>query len=154
MPDLRQKISCKLNATRYVIARSREEFWRLQILLEVTIRKLVAVFKFSIVLCILLDCIICQVNVFVLKIVKGKFLATCPNVAIFEKVPSQITIMCHHHPVDANVKLSLLYQQWVLNVGLNYESADICLLLVILHRSTRILITIMFNKLGGLSFVS
>jgi hypothetical protein len=83
---------------------------RFQIPLEVAVRELVSIFKFTIVFTVLLDCIIREMDVLVTEVLKGKLLAARPEIAILIKVATHASILGHHHAIDTNVELAFVYE--------------------------------------------
>jgi len=67
------------------------------------------------------------VDIFIREVLKSEFLATCSQIPIFKEVPPQVAIVADHHSINSNVKLSLIYEQWIPNIGLHNECANMLL---------------------------
>lgn len=78
----------------------------LEVLLEVVETHFVPVFILAIVLGVFLDCIICQVDVFIVQLIDVELLATCPDVSIFIKVSFQASIDACHKAIAPEIELS------------------------------------------------
>ena len=92
-----------------------------QISLEIVDWKLISTFKFSIILWLHLDCIVCQMDVFTMKITQVKLFWWCSEIAISVHVAFQNSIYRRHHGIASDVEFSAIYQERSINVFLYYR---------------------------------
>lgn len=87
-------------------------------------RYLVSIFKFSIIFCILLNSIICQMNLLIIRIIFIKLIvrSRCSYIAFFKEIA--FAIMINKHPYSY-VEFSFLYQIWIFNILLNYKTVKL-----------------------------
>ncbi len=93
-----------------------------QVLLEILHAHFVSVFIFPIVFWPFLHSVIGEMYKFVLDIINIEFFAASSDIGIIVKVTFQITIYWSQHSITSEIKLSPVYQQWVIYVLLNNES--------------------------------
>lgn len=70
-----------------------------------------------------LDSVISQVNEFIAHIFMGKLFARSSHVPIFKEIAFQSPIDRGHQAVASKVKFTLVNQQWVVDILLNYGCA-------------------------------
>lgn len=70
-----------------------------------------------------LDSVISQVNEFIAYIFMGKLFARSSHVPVLKEIPFQSPIDRGHQAVASKVEFTLVNQQWVVNVLLNYGRA-------------------------------
>lgn len=91
----------------------------IKIHLKLTIWKLIAWFKLSIVFRSFLYCIICQMDQFVVQIMYWVLSAWCSQIAFFVKIGFEIPIDWSHQSIRSYIKLPSVDQKWIVNVLLN-----------------------------------
>ena len=88
---------------------------------EVLPAELVAVLKLAIVIGLLLDRIVRQVDKLIGDVVQAVLATARSNVPVLVAVPLQAAIDAGQEPEASKIELSLVDQQWVIDVLLNYE---------------------------------
>ena len=96
---------------------------RIEVLLELSVRELVPIFKFAVVRTPALNGIIRQVDKAILDIFDVVLSTGRPEVAIGVKVPLQVVVNCCGHSVEPDVELTILVQERALAVFLDYVGA-------------------------------
>ncbi len=91
----------------------------IEIPLEVIDWHLIAILKLSIVLCILLYGVICQMYIFVRKVIYWKFFRTCSEVAVSIKEALLVTVYGCHKTIASNIKFTAVNQKWFFYIFLN-----------------------------------
>jgi hypothetical protein len=95
----------------------------LQIFLEIVVTQFVGRFVLTVVLRVFLDCVVRQMHILIFYLLWVVFFAACPQVPVFiDKTPQCFRLLvCGEESQDADVKLTLVDQQWVLHVLLQNE---------------------------------
>ena len=88
---------------------------------EVLPAELVAVLKLAIVIGLLLDRIVRQVDKLIGDVVQAVLATARSNVPVLVSVALQAAIDAGQEPEASKIELSLVDQQWVIDVLLNYE---------------------------------
>ena len=100
--------------------------WRrlptVQVLLEVTVRQFIAVFKPPVVFRLLLNSVIGQMHKLIACVTDGINLGRCSQVPFRVVVPLYNPIKTSDHHEAPNVKFPTVYQKRISNVPLNYVS--------------------------------
>lgn len=90
--------------------------------MKLVVGQFVACLILPIVLAVLLDRIVCEVNVDVFKVLKGKELGASPQIALGVPVGFEISVHnCYHHVVS-DVKFSAVVKEWIGDIRLHYSS--------------------------------
>ena len=92
------------------------------VILKFSIAQLVARFKFTVILGLLLYGIIGEVNHAIGKVVEGELAAGCAQVALCVVVRLEVAVVARHHAVGADVELAPVDQQRVVDIFLNDAS--------------------------------
>lgn len=106
------------------------------VILEVPERKLVCVFKLTVVLRMLLDCVVGQMDEIVVYVVGWVGLSWSSDVSFFEEV--HIHRLCQKRP-DSNVKFPFLQQHRLLDVLLYHKRTVIELEFLLLDHQFRLI---------------
>lgn len=82
----------------------------LQIFLEVIETHFVSIFILPIILGILLNSIVCQVNIFVVKVLNIELLTAGSNVAILIEIAFKVTVDRGHQAITPEVEFTIVNQ--------------------------------------------
>ena len=96
---------------------------RIEVLLELSVRELVPIFKFAVVRTPDLNCVVRQVDKAILDIFDVVLTTGRPEVAIGVKVPLQVVVDRCGQSVKPDVELTILVQERALAVFLDYVGA-------------------------------
>lgn len=94
----------------------------LKISLNITIRKFVSHLILSIRIRILLDCIICQMDLSVLNICQIPNITWSPNITLLIPISLNFTIHNSYHHVSSDIKLTAIIKQQICNVTLKDDT--------------------------------
>ena len=83
---------------------------------------LISVLIFTIVLRILLDSIICQMNVLIIEIRNIELFTTCSNEAILIEITLKMSIYWRHKPIASEIEFTILDQERMIYILLNNKS--------------------------------
>ena len=92
------------------------------VILKFSIAQLVAWFKFTVVLGLLLYSIIGEVHHAIGQVVEGELAAGCAQVALCVVVRLEVAVVACHHAVGADVELASVDQKRVVDIFLNDAS--------------------------------
>lgn len=87
--------------------------------MEVLVAHFVEIFEFSKIVGLFLDCVVCEMNILVIQIVKVEFSGARPDVAVFIEISFKILVNACHQTENAEVKFPSIYKQWVVNILLD-----------------------------------
>ena len=90
---------------------------------EVLPAQLVAIFKLPVVFCLLLDCIVCQMDELIGNIIKRVLSTARSNVTVLVTVPFQVAIDACEHTKAPKVELAPMHEQRVVDILLDDEGA-------------------------------
>ena len=94
----------------------------IQVPLKIRITHFVAIFELAEVLSLLLDRVVCEVDKLIIKIIKIKLLGTCPDIAIFIKVPFECFVNACYEGEDAEIEFAAVNQKRIVNILLHNKS--------------------------------
>lgn len=105
-----------------------------KVLLELGIAQLVARLELSVVVQLLLDCIICQVDVSIGHVLKSELTRARPQVAIGVPIALQVASDRTHHREAPDVELAILVEQRFLDVLLDDVGASVAVYVGVLDQ--------------------
>lgn len=108
---LRKNVSFKENALFCVIL--------VQVVLKVSVGELVSSFVLTVVFCLLLDGVVCQMDQFVGQVVDCELPGWRSEITLVVEIAFHISVNTRNCCIGADVKLSLVYKQGVADVLLN-----------------------------------
>jgi len=110
-----------LNLWQNIAFKANVEFCKVlvKVSLKVQVAELVSCLKLPVVLCFLLDSIVCEMDELVGKVAHIEFAARGAKVAFFVEVSFVIAIHRSYHGVGPDVKLASIYQKRIVDVLLD-----------------------------------
>ena len=97
---------------------------RIEVPLEVIDRHLIAILKLPVIFCVLLNCIVCQVNIFVGKIINRVLFRAGPKITVSIEEAFLIPVNGCHQAITPYIKFPAINQQRFFYVFLHYHCAS------------------------------